>query len=63
MLPYACQSLESHVVPFNGFDVPFPSKPSVPIHDERNVLWHGALLNGADEELSQLSDRPCKGRE
>lgn len=61
--PYSRQRLKAQVVPLYGFNVVVSRKPSVAVHDKRDMLRDGPLLEGADEKLSKLSDSPCnRGR-
>lgn len=47
---------------FYSLYVVIPRKPSVAVHNERNMLRNWPLFQGADKYLSQLSYCPCDWR-
>jgi hypothetical protein len=47
---------------FDRLDVVVPSEASISVHDECYMLGDGALFEGADEELPQLTSSPDCGR-
>jgi hypothetical protein len=60
--PYSSKGLKPQIMPFYSFDVVIPGKPPVAVHNECDMLWNRALLQGANEQLSQLSHSPCNRR-
>lgn len=44
----------------DGFDLVILGISSVSIHDESNVLWHGALLQGPYEKVMDSCDYPFR---
>jgi len=57
-----CQRLEAQVVALDRFDVVAARKPPVAVHDESDVLRHGALSQRPNEQLTQPPHRPRDGR-
>jgi hypothetical protein len=59
---YSSQGLKPEVVSLYGLNMVVPRKPPVTVHHECDMLGNWALLEGADEQFSQLPHSPCDWR-